>query len=150
MEEVQNKVTEKHFCVTLFVHRNWTQQNPDFSNALQINSWVLLLFPCSFFTSQSVQGSGWRTLSQVISLVLCTAADGERSTRPAAGRPSPQESGCPACTARRIMVSALCHRQTCQGHSAIWFRYGQPVSSWISVGLNNEWAHPWGHVDVAI
>lgn len=43
----------------------------------------LTLSLCSFFTYQSVQGSGWRTLSQVISLLLCTAVDGERSTRPA-------------------------------------------------------------------
>lgn len=44
MEEVQNSVTEKHFCVTLFVHRNWTQQNSDSSSALKINSYVLLHF----------------------------------------------------------------------------------------------------------
>lgn len=128
MEEVQNSVTEKHFCVTLFVHRNWTQQNPDSSSALKINLYVLLHFHSahssrtsqlrggcdgSDFPEPCGTGSGWRKLSQVISLLLCTAADGERSTRPAAvSENCPAGIRLPAQSEHRIMVSALCCHQT--------------------------------------
>lgn len=57
MEEVQHSVTEKHFCVTLFVHRNWTQQNPDFSSGLKMNSCALLHFH-SAHSSRTRQSEG--------------------------------------------------------------------------------------------
>lgn len=154
-EEAQNSTTEKHLCnfARKTVPRNWTQQNPQFSNTL-VSS--LTCSPWSFFVYQPIQRLSLSFVQREVGHQSIASHCREEAQGSAAwDLLSRNQAGLPRVsrgswsllwTFSKLVTWTNNHKFTVLSVPEV----DKPVGSWISEGPSTEWALPCEHVNVAI